>query len=94
VKRAADGAALDGLHAHQFHLIRSEMERQLSPALRERRNELERAIEELRATKEKVSADDYYRQLEVLLLELARLYEGHDSAVPTPPPPVNGLDPQ
>ena len=94
VKRAADGAALDGLRAHQFHLIWSESERQLSPALRERRNELERAIEELRATKEKVTADEYYRQLEVLLLELARLYDSPESAGPRPPTAVNGPDPQ
>lgn len=74
VKRAADGAALDGLRAHQFHLIRSDAERKLSPDQRERRNELERAIEELRGRKENLKVDDYYQQLESLLLDLARVY--------------------
>ena len=73
VKKPAEGASLDGMRAHQFHLVRSEAEKQLSPALRQRRNELEVKIEELRSSKEQLSADEYYGRLEVLVLELARL---------------------
>jgi hypothetical protein len=76
VKKAADGAALDGLRAHQFHLVRNEAEQKLPPAVRARRDELEMAVAKLRDTKSTMSEDDYYAKLEPLLLEIARLYEG------------------
>lgn len=75
VKKAAQGGLLDGLRAHQLHLIRSETERKLSPALRERRNALELQVEEIRAAKEQLSEDEYYSRLEVVLLKLAKVYE-------------------
>lgn len=75
VKRAADGAELDGLRAHQLHLIPSASERTLSPELVERRNALEIQLEELRARKGELSEDEYYNRLEALLLKLARIYE-------------------
>src|SRR5947207_8717116 len=74
-KKAKDGAALDGLRAHQFHLIRNESERNLPPPLRAKRDELELAIAELRKDKEKMTEDEYYARLEPLLLEMARLYQ-------------------
>ncbi len=74
-KSAKDGATLDGFRAHQFHLVKSEAEQKLSPAVRTQRNELERAIATLRETKTKVPEDEYYQKLEVMLLELSRLYE-------------------
>ena len=74
-KSAKDGATLDGFQAHQFHLVKSDAEQKLSPAIRTRRNELERAIATLRDTKAKLSEDEYYEKLEVLLLDLSRLYE-------------------
>jgi hypothetical protein len=82
VKRPAEGASLDGLRAHQFHLLRSEAERKLSPAIRARRNELEISIDELRQTKETLTPDEYYQRLEPLLLELARLYESSEAGAP------------
>ena len=75
VKRAREGAPADGLRAHQFHLDRSDAERKLAPEIRARRDELELAISRLRDTKNQVTEDDYYRQLEKLLLELATLYQ-------------------
>jgi hypothetical protein len=75
VKSAKDGAALDGLRAHQFHLIRSEAEQKLSPETRARRDALEFSISKLRETKRTLPEDVYYEKLEVLLLELARLYD-------------------
>ena len=75
VKRAAGGASLDGLRAHQLHLIRSAPEQRLSPEQRARRDELEQAIARLRESKSSLADDEYYRQLETLLLELARLAE-------------------
>ncbi len=74
-KSAKDGATLDGFRAHQFHLVKSEAEQKLSPAVRTQRNELERAIATLRETKTKLPEDEYYQKLEVMLLELSRLYE-------------------
>lgn len=75
VKKASDGASLDGLRAHQLHLIRSEQEQKLSPVVRVRRDELELSIVRLREGKGRMDEDKYYRQLEELLLELAKLYE-------------------
>ena len=79
VKRARDGAPLDGFRAGQFFLVRSEQERQIPPALRARRDELELAVAKLRDSKEKLNEDDYYHQLEILLLELANLSVQHPS---------------
>jgi hypothetical protein len=75
VRRAKAGAPLDGLRAHQLHLLRSPQEQAMPPALRARRDELERKIEALRESKdESASPDDYYAGLEPLVIELARLY--------------------
>jgi hypothetical protein len=73
VKRARNGAAADGTRAHQFYLVRSEAERKIPPALRERRNELELEVEKLRDQKNGMNEDDYYRQLEPVLVELAKI---------------------
>ena len=77
-RRAKDGAALDGLRAHQLHLIPSDRERDIPPAVRQRRNELELSVAALRDEKTKLGADEYYKRLEPLMVELARLYR--DSA--------------
>lgn len=74
-KKAAEGAALDGLRAHQFHLLRSPQEQALPPAARARRDELELAVGRLRESKAQLGEEEYYRRLEELLLELARLYD-------------------
>ena len=75
VKTAAGGKAVDGVRAHQFHLVRSTTEQELSPAARARRDELEKQLSELRAHKATLPVDEYYQQLEVILVQLARLYE-------------------
>ena len=71
-KKARDGATLDGTRARQFHLVPNGDEQRLTPEQRTRRDELERAVEALRETKAGLDEADYYRQLETLLLELAR----------------------
>jgi hypothetical protein len=79
VRRARDGAELDGTRAHQLHLIPSEKERAMPPALRARRDELELAVIKLRDSRKDAEKDDaYYAQLEPLLIELARIYEKMD----------------
>ncbi len=75
-KQAKDGATLDGARAHQFHLVRSPVERQLSPEVRARRDALELKIARLRENKAKMETAKYYTELEQLLLELAVVYEG------------------
>jgi hypothetical protein len=75
VKSAADAKAVDGVRTHQMFLVRGDAERQLSPEVRARRDELERELGALRSRKTKINEDEYYRQLEGILLETARLYE-------------------
>jgi hypothetical protein len=75
VKRAKDGAALDGSRAHQLHLVQSAREQSMPAELRKRRDELELAVEALRDKKAAMNEDDYYAKLEPLLIELAELYE-------------------
>lgn len=72
-QRAKDGTSLDGLRAHQRHLIRSREEQTLTAETRAKRDALELAVARLRDRKAELPGDDYYRQLEALLLELARL---------------------
>jgi hypothetical protein len=75
VKSPKEHASLDGLLASQIHLVPSSDERQLSPAQRNQRDSLERAVLKLRERKAQLPEDDYYRQLEQLLLPLARFYD-------------------
>ena len=74
-KSAKAGAPLDGLRAHQWHLLRSEAEQKLTAEVRARRDALELSIARLRQRKPTLPEDEYYRQLEALLVELARLYQ-------------------
>jgi hypothetical protein len=73
-RRARDGAALDGIRAHQLHLIPSDRERGMPAEMRRRRDRLEVAIAALRDTKDKLTEDEYYARLEPMMVELARLY--------------------
>jgi hypothetical protein len=74
-KSAKAGAPLDGLRAHQWHLLRSEAEQKLTPGVRARRDALELGIARLRQRKPSLAEDEYYQQLEALLVKLARLYQ-------------------
>ncbi|MFO0918082.1 MAG: hypothetical protein U0872_07185 [Planctomycetaceae bacterium] len=65
--------AVDGNLAHQWHLIPSARDAQVPPDVRRRRDELELKILELRQRKSGLEEDDYFHQLEMLLLELSRL---------------------
>lgn len=75
VKKAKDGATVDGLRAHQFVLVRSEQEKKLPPAVRAKRDELELAIGKLRDRKTEMPEPEYYKLLEPMLLDLARVYQ-------------------
>lgn len=75
VKSAKDGATPDGTRAGQWCLVRSSREEQLPATVRARRDEIEQELAKLRQRKSQVSEDEYLRQIEPLLVELARLYE-------------------
>jgi len=75
VKKPKENAVVDGLLAQQFHLVPNQTELVFTPEQRARRDALERAVLLHREKKGKMSEDAYYRELEKLLLELARFYQ-------------------
>jgi len=81
-KTAKDGAALDGLLAGQFVLVRSSREQQLPEAVRARRDELELQLAELRKQKGQLAEAEYLKLIEPVLVELARLYEAAEVKAP------------
>ena len=74
-KSAKDGAAVDGLRAAQWHLVRSPREERLSADVRARRDEIERELARLRFKKGELAEVEYLKLIEPLLVELAKLYE-------------------
>jgi hypothetical protein len=84
-RRAKDGAGLDGNRAHQIHLIKSDREQQMPAELRRRRDQIELSVAALRDRKDKLAEDDYYRRLEDLMVELARLYGEAQGKTPNGP---------
>lgn len=70
----ASKEAKDGARASQISLVLSDEEKRLTDGQRARRDELERKLEGLKATRDKLSDGDYYREVEVLLRALAALY--------------------
>ncbi len=58
----------------------------MPPAVRVRRDELELEIAALRETKSQLNEEDYYNRLEVLLLEMAKLYERSSDVQKAAPP--------
>lgn len=75
-----DKETLDGKQARRWHLIRSAAERSLTPEQRAERDRLEAELEKLRNRKPEFSEVEYLRQLEEILLPLARLYEQADGS--------------
>jgi hypothetical protein len=73
VKRARSGATTDGARANQFFLVRSAAELKIPAAARARRDELELEVEKLRDQKSTLNEDEYYRRLEPLMVELAKI---------------------
>jgi hypothetical protein len=79
VQRAKESAALDGVRAHQIHLVPSDREARLPAEVRRRRDELEVQIAALREEREKLAEDEYYGRLERLMVQLAQLYAPADA---------------
>lgn len=73
-KRPRENASVDGVEARQLQLIPAAADQTLTAEQRARRDTLERAVLSHREKKGSLPEDEYYRELELLLLELARLY--------------------
>ncbi|MFC1782602.1 hypothetical protein ACFL02_03335, partial [Planctomycetota bacterium] len=78
VKKARDDAQLDGYRAHQFHLAPSEFDKQIPPDLRQKRDQLELQVIQLRDSQTGPPDDAYFAQLESLLLQIAQIYDRID----------------
>lgn len=76
VKRAQNDAPVDGVRAHQLHLVPGDRESELPAEVRRRRDELEQAVAALREQKDVLGEEAYYARLEELLIELSRLAAG------------------
>jgi hypothetical protein len=74
VKAPEKGKSVDGVRAHQMILARGQSEQTLRPEARARRDELEQELSALRLKKPDMKEDEYYRQLEKIMVETARLY--------------------
>jgi len=81
IKAPKEKAAVDGSLAQQFHVVRSYAENRLTEEQRKKRDEIEHAVFRHREKKGKIPDDQYYRDLEKVLLELARLYETNSASV-------------
>jgi hypothetical protein len=84
VRKARDGASLDGYRAHQFHLVPSEAEKKMLPSLRAQRNRLELEVMNLRDGKDDFSEDEYFSKLEALLYDITKIYEQTDKTDDNP----------
>lgn len=75
IKKPEKGQSVDGRHAHQIHLIPNAADKNLTPEQRAKRDQLELSISNLRDRKTSMRKEDYYRDLESLLLQMAHLYQ-------------------
>ncbi len=67
---------VDGARARRVALVLSAEEQKLTAAQRQRRDELEEQVEKLKNQRETLGDEAYYRELEQVLLELARIVTG------------------
>jgi hypothetical protein len=77
IKKPKENAGVDGLLAQQFNLIRNDAEQQLTAETRAQRDALERAVLLHREKKSQMPEQEYYQELEKLLLGLAHFYESN-----------------
>ncbi len=75
VENAENPELIDGPFAARWHFVRSDEERRLSTEQREKRDALEAQVEQLRKQKSSLPEDEYLKQLEVIAVQLAEIYE-------------------
>ena len=78
-KQAKDGTPADGTLPNQIYFAVNKSGAGLSPAATKTRNRLENEIEQLRASRSKLTEDQYYQQLEEVMVQLAQLYRAAES---------------
>jgi hypothetical protein len=81
IKKPEGNSIPDGRIAAQFHLIENELESLMSPETKERRDELEQAIFELRDHRGDMEEEAYFERLEALLVPFAELYQSLDAGL-------------
>lgn len=79
VRKAQDNSSVDGLRAHQFHLVPSDRERRMPAELRANRDALELDISKLRDRREELGDAAYFAELEKSAVSLAELYAKVDA---------------
>lgn len=72
-RQPTGGAVGDGRRARQLVLVPAPADRGLTPEQRRRRDELERALEELKRKRATMAEPGFFREAEGILLELGRL---------------------
>lgn len=72
-KPVQPGAQADGQFARRLAMVRASADRGLTEAQRRRRDELERALEELKQQRAAMAEAAFFRRAEEILLELGRL---------------------
>lgn len=77
--KAKDGAKPDGRLAHRYILVPSSNGLLLTSAQERERDRLEAEIDRLRDSKSTMSEDEYFTKLEVVMVELAQLYQEPDA---------------
>ena len=87
IKKPKEDAVVDGLLAQQFQLAPSQADRNLTAEQRARRDSLEREVLLYREKKGQLPENEYYRELEKLLVKLARSYDSFQGTNSEPPRP-------
>jgi len=80
VKKPEEKAPVDGLLARQICVVPNREDANLTPQQRSRRDTLERTILAFRERKSQLPEDEYYRELERMLLDYADFYAGQTNA--------------
>jgi hypothetical protein len=83
IKKPRDKSIVDGLFAHQWHLVPGPLQKAFSSEQHALRKKLEHAVLLHREKKSQLPPDAYYAELEKLLLDLARFYESSSSSPET-----------
>jgi hypothetical protein len=74
-RQAEDGTSTDGRQANQVFFAAAGGDHRLDARQLRQRDELEQQIEDLRGRKSDLGEDQYYRKLEEIMVQLARLYQ-------------------
>lgn len=74
-ENAENPELIDGRIAARWHFVRSDEERRLTAEQREKRDVLEAQLEKLREQKNSLPEQEYLKQLEIIAVQLAEIYE-------------------